>query len=366
MLYIFTPNKKILFLRMVKSMRFIFLILGLLMVGCTKNEFHLNFELSEDISGNYDVTYYATDANEGGLTVQAVASINGGKCVLQGVTNKPTLVYVYHRLSPYPLVIYAARGNKIEITGDEKDPLAWNVKGETINEELSQWRQQNLKILEKHIPDSVNEALRLYVEQNSSSPTATILMLSYFDRGANENLYNSTMALLKGEARKVEWLRMAARSDQLMAYLSYPARLENLVMRSAQGGSDTLSKNGKNPMLILFWQTGYKEKNAMMDSLKALKKEYPDSIRLIADICLEADSMAWRGSIRKDSADFMKRFWAPASLANPDVMKLKVTGIPYFIVFTPQGIQSYRGSSLADAIKDYRTLMQSANDSLKK
>ena len=339
---------------MVSTMRYIFLCSLLLLISCGKNEFYLQFDLSHDITENYNVTYYATDV-KGGITVQAVASIRDGNCILNGVTKKPTLVFVTQRKSNFPLVIYAERSKKIEISGQDRNPLEWQVKGNYINDELSAWRKDNFDFLINE-PDSVNMAVGRFVVANPDNPVSAILMLCYYDRSKNENEYSELMASLKGEAKNSEWLKLLGRSDQMYHSYSYPARLKSMVMRSAEENLDTLIIDKKNPVFIFFWQTGDSDRKEMIDSIKSLAKEFPDSSLLLADICLDVDSVGWKSAMRKDSLEHVKRFWAPTAFLDPTVLKLKVETIPYYMVFDKEGYQSYRGKNLSEAMKEYRRL----------
>ncbi|MCH5231634.1 MAG: DUF4369 domain-containing protein [Muribaculaceae bacterium] len=341
---------------MVSILRYIFFFSLIFLLGCKKAEFTLNFNLEKDVTENYNVTYYAA-AIKGGLTVQSVASVREGKCLLKGTTVLPTMVDIFTRRSSFPLVLIASKGSEIKISGEGNDPLGWNVEGDKINEELSAWRLENLHSLRENETDSVNQAVRNFVEGNRENPVSTILMLCYYNREADENGYSELMASLKGEARNEQWLHILARTDQLLHHYSYPAGLESLVMRSMKEGADTLTADSKNPIFLLIWQSGYSDKNNMVDSIKALGKEYPDSVRIIADIFADIDSVAWKNAIRRDSLDFIKRFWAPLSLADPTLQKLKVKGLPYFIVFSPDGAQSYRGTDLSEAMTRYRRLL---------
>lgn len=346
---------------MVSIKHYIFLLSIVIFTACGKNEFNMEFNIASDVTDNYNVTYYATDIR-GGITVQAVASVREGKCELKGVTKLPTLVYITQRNSILPLVLYADKGNKIEISGDSKQPLDWNVEGNEINVGLSEWRLTNKNIFIECNSDSVNSAVRNYVEKNPESPVSTILMLCYFDRKINEREYNELLGSLKGEAKNSDWLKIIGRSDQLIHSYSFPARLESLILRSINKGGDTLMIDKKNPAMLIFWETGYSEKKSLIDSIKAMEKEFPDSSRLIADICLDIDSMAWRNAIKKDSLyKDMKRFWVPSGLTDPKMMKFKVDAIPYFIVFDKEGVQSYRGKEISEAMDDYRRIFNSSD-----
>ena len=337
----------------------------LLLVACGKNEFLLLFNLPEDISDNYNVTYYAA-AKDGGVTIQAVASVMKGKCELKGVTKLPTVIYLTTRKSKYPLVIYTQKGEKIDITGTERNPLGWDVGGNDINISLSAWRKENLKVLDEGDAEKVNKAVEIFVNDKRENPAALIILFSYFNRAYDERLYNTLLGQLKDLANKDKFLMMMGRADQLTARATLPAKIKNLAMRSSQGGVDTLSFLDSNPGIIMFWQNDIKQRKELIDSLKVLVKEFPDSnSRIIADINLDPDSLTWRTSLKKDSLNKTVRLWAPAGLADVDVMKLKISGIPYFLVLDENGNQIYRGAELGDAMKKFReTKSKIARDSI--
>lgn len=350
---------------MVLKMRYIFFFVWLTLISCGKNQFSLEFSLIQEVTDNYNVDYYATDI-KGGKTVQAVASVREGKCELQGVTKLPTLVYVTPRKTQLPLVIYAVKDDKIEITGDSGNPLEWTVSGNEINSELSDWRKENIDALVSNDADSVNMAVEKYVEANRENPVATILMLNYYNREINERQYQKLIATLKGEARNTRWLELSGRSDQLVHSYAYPARFQSIILRSTDKYADTLSLDGQNSVFLLLWQTGYSRRSEIIDSIKALKKEYPDSMSLISDICLDVDSLEWRRNLRKDSLEKIKRFWVPGGVADPTMMKFKVNALPFYIVFDKEGYQKYRGKDLSKAMAEYRKLQESQKDSLNK
>ena len=351
---------------MLSIMRYIFLFLPLLFMGCKKSEFNLEFTLSSDVTDNYNVNYYATDT-KGGITIQAVASVRNGKCSLKGVTKLPTVVYITSRTSLNPLILIAQSGEKIEISGEDKDPLAWQVEGSEINADLSKWRIENLETLQKNNADSVNLAVKTYVEENPRNPVSTILMLGYFHRHDDEREYADLMGSLSGEAKASQWLEMMGRTDQLDHRYFYPARLQSLIMKASEKGVDTLMVNGRDPLMLLFWQTGYSDRKNIIDSIKALEKEVKDTCLLLADVCLDVDSSAWRGAIRRDSlGENVKRFWTPAGVADPKMQKFKIDALPYFIVFDKEGNQNYRGADLASAMNEYRNLVEASDTTKKK
>ena len=339
---------------MLRNSIFIFLIL--LFAGCSKNEFFLNFSLPDDISENFDAIYYATD-KKGGLTIQAVASVMKGQCELRGVTRLPTLVYLTSKKSKIPLVVYVEKGNKILITGENIDPLSWKVEGNEINEKLTSWRTENLNTLQANNPREINKKVAQFIESDFSDPVALILLLCYYDRSLDENEYGNLWKSLSDIEDKEDWIKIAARADQMALTAPHPARIESLALRSLNGGTDTLYFNGENPGILIFWQNDVKNRNEMIDTLKTLVKEFSDSSsRVIADINLDPDSIVWKNTVKRDSVKNVARLWAPTGLADKDVMKLKIGSLPYFIVLNKKGQQTYRGSDFNLAMKEFRKM----------
>ena len=341
---------------MVRSLRYLFFFSVLFLMSCTKNEFKLEFDLGADVTENYNVTYYATDSH-GGLTIQAVASVREGKCELKGITKKPTLVYITTRKSNFPLVIFAEKGKNLIIKGDNNEPLSWQVGENAINEDLTEWRIENIKCLTANDTDNVNSAVKKYVEQHENNPASFILLECYYDRSRNEDEFVKLMSGINSDVKDLEMVKTVGRTDYLFGTSNnYPARMESMILRSDKASADTIMINGKNPVFLLFWATGNSDKT-LSDSIKKILKEYPDTGTLIADVCLDIDSTSWKNAMKRDSLDTkVKRFWVPSGLTDPTMMKLKVNSVPYFIVFDIKGHQSYRGTELAEAMKEYRKL----------
>lgn len=339
---------------MVSNIRFILIFSLLFLFSCGNKEFVLEFELSEDINENFNATYYSAD-KQGGITVQAVASIMKGKCVLTGMTKSPTIIYLYARKFEYPLVIYVSKGEKIKITGDNPDPLMWTVEGNAINKDLSSWRTNHKEEFSKRDSESIDEAIANYIENNEKNPASLIILLSYFNRKEKEGEYVRLFSMLKEKSGNEKLLKVLAISSQVDSEEYEPGRMLSLILRSNKGGNDTIRNNGKQPVLLCFWNKDSSSRRTMVDSLKNLLLEYPDSVnRVIADICFDIDSVGWKNEIRRDSLRGVYRMWAPMGNNDPELRLLKVPRLPFYIVFDKEGKQIFRGNELTGALQEFR------------
>lgn len=337
---------------------FLFLIIALGLGSCSKNEFFIDFSLPENVEVNYDVVYYA-DSKKGGAWVQTVAPLLAGKFNLHGITVLPTLVYVSNHTYPIPVVIYAEKGDKINIIGEEAFPYTWKVEGNGINQRLSEWRNENAELLAKADRQLINKAVKEYVEKNQDDPVSTILLLTSFFRAEDEPLFESLLRQLSGKAGEDKWLNLVARSDQPTFALSTPARLKSVAFRKYPKGIDTLRTASSDAGLLIFWTTSLENRREFFKEIKEFSADFPDSSkRIIADICLDADSLAWRNYVRQDTLKGVARLWTPQGPADKDIMKLGVKRTPFFIVFDKEGNQKYRGAEPDSAFSSFRKLIK--------
>lgn len=337
----------------------ILLSLLCILTGCKGNKFEIEFDLSEDVSSNYSVVYYASNKS-GGFVVQAVAPVMNGKYIFNGATVNPALLMLSSRAYPLPLVIYVERGEKIKVEGQSASPYSWQVGGNKINGRLSAWRNENDSILEGGDVKKINSAVAAYVRENPGDPASALLLLTTFDRNSGEGEYRELLKTLEGEAKDPKWLRLTGRADQPdMSAGHAPASLVNMVMRKYPKGADTLRVSSAKASLLIFRNMTLPQRKVFFDSIKAISKEFPDSAsRLIADICVDGDSIGWRSQVRGDTIRNVARLWTPAGLADENIMKLGVTRSPFFIVMGPEGKQLYRGSEMDSAMNEFRRLMK--------
>lgn len=334
----------------------LFCILTLLS-GCGKNEFHLEFSLPPAASESYSMLYYASDSKKGWL-VDQVAVVTGGKGNVKCITRNPTLVYVFQGSMDPALVIYAERGDKIRIQGDNPSPATWRVEGNKINETLTAWRMENREALSQRDPMRINAAVVKFVQANPSDPVATLLMLLYYDRSSDPKGFDSTYRLLNGKALDPKWTDLVSRNDLMGGYAPLSMKTGSLVFRTAGSGCDTIRFDSV-PALLLFANNNYGSRQADLLPLKQFLKDRPDSARaLVVDVNMEPDSSAWRYQTRNDSLRGAVRAWVPLAFSDTTARSLGIRSIPTFVVVGKGGAVLYRGASANDAVAKMRSLIK--------
>ena len=345
-------------------------VMLLLLSGCVKNEFSLIFSLPESVNSTYRLAYYASDAR-GGIEVESAVAVAAGKGEMTGITRNPTLVFISTGHSDIPSAIfYAERGDKINISGPDADPLGWTIGSNKVNSQLTEWRLKNSDLIkrarlsERDASDpsprkALNKAVAAFITANADSKAAPLLLTAYFDAAAEPTEYRRLSRLLEESGALDPMIALMARHDVLTATSEggKTLPLRDIILRTREGYCDTL-RLGESapPTLIYFWRRNEPRHSEIIDTLKRLVRWRPDSASMpIADIALTTDSLQWAGVVRRDSLRHTLRSFSPHNLADTTAMSLGVRTTPWFIV-TSGKKTIYSGSDLAAASRSYRSL----------
>lgn len=339
---------------------------ALMLTGCVKNEFKIDFEFPKDHIGNYLITYYAWDSR-GGRWMEQTASIQEGVAAAGGITRLPTLVYISDASSPSnSLAIYVERGDQIKVTGEGRDMSGWTVKGNKVSELWTEWRKEAYP--KKRDNKAFEKSIEEYVRRNPSSELSVLILMTEWNRRENPEgfvkLWNSIDESVKDQqliemcgAPDLIGVEFATNAKGKLEY-SKNAGLKIFPLRSRDNGLDTLKFSKVRGSILYFYSDNDSERRETADSLKALSKAYPDSTkRIIADVFMDSDSVTWVNFIRRDSIKGGIRGWEPRGLAEEDIVKLGVARVPWFVVKDKQGKETYSGDELKEAVKAFRKIM---------
>lgn len=349
-----------------KTVAIVACIVTLMLTGCVKNEFKIDFEFPKDHIGNYLLTYYAWDSR-GGRWIEHTASIQEGVASAKCITRLPTLVYVSDASSPANnMIVYAERGDEIKVSGEGRDMSTWTVKGNKVSERWNEWRQEAYK--KKTDNKAFEKSIEDYVKKNPEDQLSVFLMLMEWNRRENPEGFVKLWNSIDKEAKDQQIIEMCGAPDLLGVEFSTNAEgnleyskdsgLKSLTVRSRDNGLDTLKFTKSKGTILYFYSENNSARKESADSLKILSRAYPDSSkRVIADIFMDSDSTTWVNFIRRDSIKGGVRAWQPRGLADGDMVKMGVARLPWYIVKDKQGKDKYTGDDLKEAVKAFRKIM---------
>lgn len=343
---------------------YLLILASLTITGCKKSEFTADISLPTEVGSTYTIVYYSSDAEKGGIKESAV-SVHGGKGKFMGITRNPTLVYFLSSGGRLPATVaYAEGGDKLEIKGDSSDPLGWEISGNKLTEQLSDWRRSNLEALRSALGDSaeatkaLNTAVAKSVKSAPGEPLAALLLYVYYDRRADSSGFYALRKLLKDKAAEPEWAELAARSDMIGDSGEALKVPERIILRTIQSGCDTLSLR-KLPTLIYYSQRSREDYKAEIEKLRDLSREFGDSgKRVLVNVSIDPDSINYANSWRRDSLKATVQAWAPLGLSDEEVIKAGVRRIPWVMVVDAKGKAVYSGQEMERATEALRGLMK--------
>lgn len=337
---------------------------SLMLGGCVKNEFKVDFEFPSDYIGNYLMTYYAWDSR-GGRWMEHTASIQEGKATADGITRLPTLIYLTDASNPdNSIMLYVERGDKIKVTGDGKDMASWTVVGNRLSERWSEWRKTAYQ--KKSDTKALHKAISDYVEGHPKDELSSILLLTEWNRREDPEGFVRLWNSIDRGARRRQLVEMCGVTDLLGVEFTATAdgnleyskkgNVKRLPLRSRDNGTDTLVFD--RPAILYFYAENNSARRGTADSLKMLSKAYPDSSkRVMADIYLDSDSMTWINVIRRDSLKGAVRAWQPRGVAEDCMVRLGIVRLPWLIVMDKTGKEVYAGDDTGKAAAAFRKLM---------
>lgn len=338
-------------------------LMSLMLCGCVKNEFKVDFEFPKDHIGNYLMTYYAWD-KRGGRWMEHTASIQEGTAQADGITRLPTVVYISDASQPgNVMMVYVERGDEIKVTGDGKDMASWTVTGNKLSERWSEWRKKAYP--KKEDPKAFRKSIGDYVKANPKDELSSILLLTEWNRREDPEGFVRLWNSIDKGARSQRLVEICGVSDLLgvefitnaegdLEYAKDP-KMKSLPLRSRDNGTDTLMFD--KPAFLYFYAENNSARREALDSMKVLAKAYPDSSkRVLADVYMDSDSTIWINTIRRDSLKAAVRAWQPRGVVEDDMVRMGVVRLPWFIVKDKGAKETYAGSDLKEAMAAFRKL----------
>lgn len=338
-------------------------VMALVATGCVKNEFNVEFMLPAGVNSTYSTVYYASGTKKGWV-IEGVVAVQNGKAKFRGATRNPTLLYIMPTGGDVAAVAYVERGDEVRVEGNDADALTWKISCNKLTESLSDWRTGHAGAIraarngaEADIR-ALNKEVAGYVSANPESPVSTLLLLLYYDRGADEAGFKASWNKLKGDAADPKWRELVSRADMLGEVAAKDKLPPMIVLNSVATGCDTIV-TGRVPALLYVSRPGLPSYRDDIRELRQFSREIPDSARrVIANVSVEPDSSVRWNSWRMDSLTNAVQGWAPLGLSDVQLREMGVRALPCAIVIGKSGKADYRGGDMRKAIETMRRILR--------
>ena len=258
----------------------------------------------------------------------------------------PTPVAVELRLdddfTTPPLAFFVvANGEKVKIKGSAQTKgYDAEVRGSKHNELLSAFLKNCGQLLGK----AMNDSIAAFVSRNSESLAATALVTRFFDNNLDLGLADSLFHMIATEARPLSLIEGYA---ELLAMVT--GSPSNLPPMSFYGSNDSLlSYVPSTTSYGVLAFTEARTPDSIRRFLRDVRAQYPKRRMKVVQVCLWADSVAWRRSIVRDSATWQQG-WMPGGASATTMRRIHLTDVPTIFVVDSTSNPIYRGSSVSQA-----------------
>lgn len=282
---------------------------------------------------------YADDRAVNSATVTVIDS----KFSFEAQSPEETVFEIYSNSRALLGRFAGKNGDNIELTLKLSDPAYMKVSGNKTSEELAGFLSSNSG-------RDLNDAIARQVSENPGGMLSAILMTYYFDFSGDPGEGAMLTDMLTA---KTPFRSFTQGNRRMLSRLEEPqGKVEPMVLFNMADTVEVFEPDSVRPTLLWF---DSKDK-AIGDSIA----ERLDSIGmkrfLAAHILISSDTFGWRRSMSPLPKQ-VRRLYAPGGIASPDLYRLSITGLPFFIVTDSIAEQVYRGKSLDAALDSVKSLL---------
>ncbi len=223
---------------------------------------------------------------DGGMEGRDTIKVRDGRFEYETmISGERTLVLVFPNFSEQP--IFAKAGAKVTISGDASQLKAMDIEGTDDNEMYTEFRHA---VAEKD-EEKVKETAVAFINNNPKSPVSRYLIDKYFIKTSHPDI-RKALALLNGmledDPQNARLMMMKTQLESVNILVTGDT-IPTFTTISITG--DTITKDSllAEVNVVNVWASWRTASTTTQNSLRALKKEYGDSLSVMS-ICLDADS----------------------------------------------------------------------------
>lgn len=142
-------------------------------------------------------------------------------------------------------------------------PELWQVKGNEVMEQVTDWQSANQAALQSRSPQRINAAVSEFVQKNPDERAALFLLLTRYDRSADPAGYQKLLKFFTDEDM-IEQMQFACLEPSDADLTELPARQQQRIRQVLEADSIAAANPPSAEQLL-----------AAQDSLEALQSESP-------------------------------------------------------------------------------------------
>ena len=316
----------------------VLLTLAAAMAACSDDSFKIDGSLA-NLDG---VSVKIIFMGDSGVADNWVNVDKKGRFTIVGHSAEPVLVNLLDRLGKPLVMLVAANGDHLKVSGDAGTEKNIKVKGNRLNEEWQLFRDEHKAFYDDANPGRLDAAIEKYVRGHPDDMLSTVLLLADYSDFSDRDKVTSMLNGIHQKSRPKS-LTMALEGNRGMRLSGHLPRLMTVNLMASGGGFEEIRLTNQTTLLHL-WTNPQDNRQAVISKLQGVGEDVH-----VIDILAESDTMRWHEAIAADPAGW-KHYWAPGGPLEQDIQLLGFTSVPWFAVIDSTGLVSYSGPSLDAAL----------------
>lgn len=317
-------------------------LLTVLMTACKPSD---SFSIKGTIVGNPDMnvtlTYYGNDAVNSIITVA-----RKGEFEVKCAAKSPALVSIRDNSGKLMGVIYAEPGDKITCTIDRNNPFRIKAEGNALSQRWSAVADSLAESLLRLPPEEVNAIVERYIATHPGDETSALLFVQCYDSSKNPFRADSVLRSISPEAQNAVMLDSYVTQARHYSDSAALRPVRELVMRTLTDSAYRFRASRGEINVIAF--TGDR-RDRLYDSVRTVMRRLHLNRKVqVLNLSLASDTFIWQRIAKLDSID-CPHGWLPGGTLAPQVSRLGIPTLPYFIVTDSTGRQLLRTASATTA-----------------
>ena len=307
---------------------YIFCGFTLLSCGGSEGWFRLEGEFEHLRQGEFYIY-----SNDGGTAGFDTLKIENGQFEYETtLEGRATYYLLYPNFSEQ--VIFGESGDVIKVKGDARNLRSVEIRGSKSNEELTDFRLENL---DRNMTET-RKAAAAYMAQSPESPVSVFLFKEYFltaDGVPQEEMEKHYRALCKAQPENLQLLSLRS---EVFSKGQLPAKGQSLPdFHFVEENGDTVRASdfrGK-PFLMIFWASWENRSTSELFRIRYFMKQNAGKVGAVS-ISLDVNDASRKGVERMDSISWPvycdRQAWN-----SPLVKKFGIRSVPYYILVGSDG-----------------------------
>jgi peroxiredoxin len=300
-----------------------------------------------ELNGLTDAALYVVTQSGADAKIDTLIAQNG-KFHFSATADSVCPVVFYLEEKSVWFTVYAQNGDRIELSGDAEYPELIQIKGNTINDLLTEFRQNNDSIF-KALNDSADsntdylcgllrEKVQAFIRENPQSVASLVLIQDHLVDSYDLKLLREYLSLIENPAQKDPLYTRLNDFCNRLQQTEIGAPAPEFTVLGIDNDTLSLQSFDEKYLLLAFNEAENNQCTNDLPTIKQIKRDYAKKNLAVLTIYFNENTVAWKAPAKKYKIDWEQAIDA-LGWASPILAAYNVNHFPdYYLIDKEQHI----------------------------